>query len=69
MSKYEKEAELTDVLQEASKRKKIPEIVAGVPISDKAEKFPEGQQAKEEKLPSEKVEINVETKKKEEKKE
>jgi hypothetical protein len=62
--KEEKEAELTDVLQEASKRKKIPEIVAGVPTSEKAEKFPEGQQAKEEKLPSEKVEVKKEEEKK-----
>lgn len=61
--KEEKEANLTDVLQEASKRKKLPEIVAGVPSSGNAEKFPEGQQAKEEKLPTEKVEIKKEEKK------
>jgi hypothetical protein len=60
--KEEKEAELTDVLQEASKRKKIPEIVAGVPKSENVERFPEGQQAKEEKLPTEKVEIKKEEK-------
>ena len=60
--KEEKEANLTDVLQEASKRKKIPEIVAGVPVSESAEKFSEGQQAKEEKLPPEKVEIKKEEK-------
>lgn len=56
VKKEEKEAELADVLQEASKRKKIPEIVAGVPVAEK-EKFPEGEQAKEEKLPPEKVEV------------
>jgi hypothetical protein len=61
--KEEKEAELSDVLKEASKRKKIPEIVAGVPISEKEETFPDGQQAKGEKLPPEKVEVKKEEKK------
>lgn len=63
MSKNEKEAEFIDVMKEAAKRKKLPEILSGVPCSDKAEHFPEGQQAKEEKLPLEKVEIKKEEKK------
>jgi len=64
MSKQEKEAELTDVLQEASKRKKVAEIVVGVPVSSNSEMFPEGEQAK--KLPTdatEKVQIKKEEKK------
>lgn len=64
MSKQEKEAELIDVLQEASKRKKVAEIVVGVPVSGNAETFPEGEQCK--KLPSEsteKVKIKKEEKK------
>lgn len=61
--KKEKEAELVDVMKEAAKRKKLPAIVAGVPVAENAEKFPDGQQAKEEKLPPEKVEVKKEEKK------
>jgi hypothetical protein len=64
----EKEADLVDVMIEAKRRNKLPDIFTAVPESAKAEKFPKGEQVKEEKLPPEKVEINIE-KKKEEKKE
>lgn len=63
MSK-QNEAELVDVLQEASKRKKVVEICAGVPASDSIEIFPEGEQAKKLTTEStEKVAIKKEEKK------
>jgi len=63
MSNQENEADLVDVLQEASKRKKVAEIVVGVPISGNAETFPEGEQAKKLPTTTEKVEIKKEEKK------
>jgi hypothetical protein len=58
--KKEKEADLADFLKELAKRKKLPEVVAGVQKANESEKFPEGERAKEEKLPPEKVEIKKE---------
>lgn len=58
----EKEANLADVIRELAKRKKLPEVVAGVEKSDSSEQFPEGERAKEEKLPPEKITLKKEKK-------
>jgi hypothetical protein len=55
----EKEAKLEEVLQELSKRKKLPQAVMGIKTADK-ETFPKGKNVKEEKLPPEEVKVKKE---------